>query len=416
MKLLILGGSNVQLNSVKRAKEKGHTVIVSDYYKDAPAKKLSDYGELASTFDVQANIEVAVKYGIDGVLTMGTDQPVYTAARVAEACGLPSLVTVKTAKAATNKKVMKGIFKDNSIPAVNYRIIGKDFSLEDMEGISFPVVVKPLDSQGQRGVYKLDSTDEIRAAFDEVLSFSREKEILAEEYYPSDEITVSGWVHKGKLYLLTVTDRICYNNYPHIGICIAHNFPSRFMGKYTTGITQISEEIVRAFNILEGPVYFQMLIGDQGIKVNEIACRIGGAYEDEFIPLVTGVDILNMLIEASLGKAYDTRALERYRLEENSKLVSVELIFASPCMIKSMNDMDKSRQLQGVVQAKYNFRPGYSIESIKNATARAGYVIITGENKDTLEENKRRVYDNLEICDDTGENKIINSYQGRMEL
>lgn len=410
MKLLILGGSNIQLNAVRRAKKKGHTVIVSDYYRDAPAKKMSDYSELVSTFDVEANIEVARKHGVDGVLTIGTDQPVYTAARVAEECGLPSLITAETAKAVTNKRIMKNIFKENSIPTVNYRIISKNFCEKDLEGIRFPVVVKPLDSQGQRGVYKLDSVNDIKAVFNDVLSFSREKEILAEEYYPSDEITVSGWVHKLKPYLLTVTDRICYSNYPHIGICIAHNFPSRFLDKYHNEIMHISEKIVQAFNIHEGPVYFQMLLGGQGIMVNEIACRIGGAYEDEFIPIVTGIDILDILIEASLGNNYDVAALQDYKMSKNSKLLTVKMIFASPCTIKSMNDMESLRQLPGVVHAKYNFKPGYAIKSIENATARAGYVIITGDSPTVLEENVRRVYNSLKICDETGENRIINSY------
>ena len=410
MKLLILGGSNIQLNAVKKAKAKGHTVIVSDYYEEAPSKQVADYGEVVSTFDIEANIEVALKYGIDGVLTMGTDQPVLTAAEVAKKCGLPSLINVEIAKAATNKKVMKKVFKDSYIPTVNFRIIEQDFLEKDIEGIRFPVVIKPLDSQGQRGVYKLDSIDDIRLVFSDVLSYSREKEILIEEYYPSDEITISGWVYNGKTYLLTITDRICYSNYPHIGICIAHNFPSRFMNKYQTEIMNISERIVKAFKIQEGPIYFQMLMGDRGIMVNEIACRIGGAYEDEFIPLVTGIDILDMLIEASLGEKYDTTALESYKLSENSKQLAVQMIFASPCVIKSMNDMDSIKHLPGVVQARYNFKPGYTIKSIENATARAGYFIVTGNDYSTLKYNIARVYEKLEICDETGENKIISCY------
>jgi len=416
MKLLILGGSNVQLNSVRRAKSKGHTVIVSDYYQDAPAKLLSDYGELISTFDVEGNIGVAESYGVDGVLTLGTDQPVYTAAKVAEACGLPFPITVETAKAATNKKIMKAIFAGSNIPTVNYRIVSRNFHENEITGISFPVVVKPLDSQGQRGVYKLDSIAEVRSVFSEVLSFSREEEILVEEFYPSDEITVSGWVHDRKLYLLTVTDRICYNNYPHIGICSAHNFPSRFLPEYHAEIMHISEKIVDAFDIPEGPVYFQMLIGDRGIKVNEIACRIGGAYEDEFIPFVTGIDILDMLIEVSLGNSYDPRALEDYKLLENKRLLSVLMVFAEPCTIKSMNDMAQLKKLPGVLQAKYNFKPGYTIKNIENATARAGYVIISGENPVILKENIGRVHDTLKICDETGKNRVINSSIGREAL
>jgi formate-dependent phosphoribosylglycinamide formyltransferase (GAR transformylase) len=181
MKLLILGGSNAQLNAVKRAKDMGHTVIVSDYYEDAPAKGISDFAELVSTFDIYKNIEVAEKYKVDGVLTLGTDQPVYTAARIADALGLPSFLDIETAKAVTNKRVMKGIFQANDIPTANFRIIAKGFTEEQLEGLRFPVVVKPLDSQGQRGVYKLDSITEISTIFDEILSFSSEKEILVEE-------------------------------------------------------------------------------------------------------------------------------------------------------------------------------------------------------------------------------------------
>ncbi|HYE81535.1 MAG TPA: ATP-grasp domain-containing protein [Clostridia bacterium] len=410
MKLMILGGSNVQLNAVKRAKEKGHTVVVCDYYEDAPAKKLADYSELASTFDVEACIEAAKRHAADGVMTLGTDQPVYTAARVAAECGLPSLITVETARAATNKKVMKGIFKNNCIPSVNYRIIGLDFCDSELEDMSFPVVVKPLDSQGQRGVYKLDSIEAVRTVFSDILSFSREKEILAEEYYPSDEITVSGWVHGSMLHLLTVTDRICYNNYPHIGICTAHNFPSRFLPEYHDEITRLSERIVQAFSIHEGPVYFQMLMGDRGIMVNEIACRIGGAYEDLFIPLVTGIDILDILIEASLGDSCAAAALEQYRQSEHNRPLTVQLLFASPCTIRSMNDMESLKRLPGVVEAGYNFKPGHSVRSIENATARAGFVIVTGENHADLRENVGRIYDCLEISDETGVNRILNSY------
>lgn len=415
MKLLILGGSNVQLNAVRRAKEKGHTVIISDYYENAPAKAVADYGELASTFDVDANIEVAKRYDIDGVLTLGTDQPVYTAARVASECGLPSLLSVETAKAATNKKVMKQLFKENNIPTVNWRIIGEDFHDGDLKGLGLPLVVKPLDSQGQRGVYKLDSIGEVREVFSDVLSFSREKEILAEEYYPGDEITVSGWVHEDKAYLLSVTDRICYDDSRHIGICTAHNFPSKHLKEHYNEIRRITDDIVGAFEIHEGPVYFQMLIGDEGIKVNEIACRIGGAYEDEFIPRITGVDILNMLIEANLGNSYDTAALKSYRLLQNNRVLSVRMIFAGPCTIKSMNDMKDIKKLPGVVQARYNFKPGHTVKGIENATARAGYMIIEGESPDALEENIRRAFENLWILDENGRNMIYKQ-KGRFFL
>lgn len=268
--------------------------------------------------------------------------------------------------------------------------------------------MKPLDSQGQRGVCKPDDIDAVRAVFQYVLSFSREKEILIEEFYESREITLSGWVHGGKAYILTITDRICYHNYPHIGICTAHRFSSAFLRTEGEEIIRLAEEIVRAFGIRNGPIYFQMLLGDEGIKVNEIACRIGGAYEDEFIPVLTGVDILDMLIEASMGKSVDIAAMQSYNLMDNPKVLSVQMIFARPGIIRSMNDMEAIKALPGVLQAKYNFSPGYSIPEITNATARAGYMIITGEDGAALSRNVRRAYDALLIESKSQENLILN--------
>jgi biotin carboxylase len=308
---------------------------------------------------------------------------------------------------------MKRLFQSNNIPTANFRFISKDFTEEHLEGLRFPIVVKPLDSQGQRGVYKLDSISEIRNVFDEILSFSRENEILVEEYYPSEEITISGWVHEGTVYVLTVTDRVCYHNYPHIGVCIAHDFPSKFLGDYNDEIMELTHKITADFEISEGPIYYQFLIGAQGIKVNEIACRIGGAYEDEFIPYVTGVNILDMLIEGSLGNAIDVSALKDYSLIQNNKHLSVQMIFAERGEVQLLNDMEKLKQQAGVIQAKYNIKPGSVIGDIENATARAGYMLVVGGSKEELHCNIRKAYEEIKIADIEGHNLAINFFAER---
>jgi len=407
MKLLVLGGGSGQISIIKKAKEMGHHVIVSDYYADAPGKKYADYGETVSTFDIKSNIEVAKKYSIDGVLTSGTDQPVYTAARIAEELNLPSFLSSATALKVTNKMGMKKLFKKADIPSVKHKFLQQNFLDRELQDFSFPAVVKPLDSQGQRGVFKLTSIKEIREKFSEVLSFSRENKILIEEYYSSGEITVSGWVNKGELKILTITDRITYETGPHIGICTAHIFPSKFLPEYHQEIKNISEKIVKAFQIKDGPIYFQMLIGDDGIKVNEIACRIGGAYEGDFMPLLTGVDILQMMVNLALNQKIDFSPLDRYQLKENKKWLSVQLFFALPGRIADISSSKEILSLDGVSQIGFNFKKGDRIKKIKNATERAGYFIISAVNKRELKENLKSVYDRLKIIDSQGQNLII---------
>mgnify|MGYP000220398046 FL=1 len=407
MRLLILGGGNAQLSAIKKAKKMGHTVIVSDYLKDAPGIELADHFELVSTFNIKENIKVGKKYNIDGVMTIGTDQPVLTAAAVAENLSLSTLINSDTAKAVTNKKVMKKLFKENSIPTVKYRLIDEKKSKNKIEDIDFPAVLKPLDSQGQRGVFKVNSIEEINYYFENVLKYSRENQILLEEYYNSDEITVSGWVDEGTLHILTITDRITYEQETNIGICTAHIFPSKYLNKYYKKIKSISNKIINSFKIRSGPIYFQMLIGNKGIKVNEIACRIGGAYEADFMPLITNVDILKMVINSSLGKKINKRALKKYNILKNINWLSVQLFFAEKGRIHKIKNVDLIRKFNEVVTIKINYKEGDSIPEIENATARAGYFIVRGKNKQELKDNIKKVYDNLEILNSKNKNLIL---------
>lgn len=407
MRLLILGGGSGQLSAIKKARARGQEVVVSDYYEDAPGKQYANYGETVSTFDIEGNIAVGRDYDIDGVMATATDQPVYTAAVVAHSLKLPFFLSLKTAKAATNKRNMKHTFQKNNIPTVKFKIIDEKFSLSELDDFNFPVVTKPLDSQGQRGVFKLNSLQEIRERFSQVLQFSREQEILVEEYYESKEITVSGWVHEGELYILTVTDRITYENLQHIGICTAHIFPSSFLRSYYPEIREISRKIVRSFNIANGPLYVQMLIGDKGIKVNEIACRIGGAYEGDFMPYLTGIDILDFMIDLSLGYDINSSDLQNYDILDNDSWLSVQLFYANPGRISQISTSDDLVDLPGVMQAGFNFAPGENIGKIENATTRAGYFIVKASDRDQLQENIKRTYNQLKICDSSGKNLVI---------
>lgn len=407
MNLLVLGGGSGQVSLIKKAKAMGYQIIVADYYPDAPGKKFADFSSLSSTFDIEANLKTARKYEVDGVLTSGTDQPVYTAAVVSEKLALNQYISVETAKAVTNKRVMKKKFSEANIPTVKYKILGKNFSKKKLKNFKQPFVVKPLDSQGQRGVFKLNSVAEISEKFDEVLSFSRETEILVEEYYNSDEITVSGWVVDGSSKLLTVTDRVNFEEDIHIGICSSHLFPSKHLDAYYSEIKELSQKIVSTFKIKAGPIYFQFLIGENGIKVNEIAARIGGAYEGDFMPYLTGIDILKMMVKLAAGKKMDKKILSNYCLENNNKFLSSQLFFAAPGKIKKTSSITELKKLPGLIKIGLNYREGDQIPEIENATARAGYFIVMAANKKQLKKRVALVYDNLKIVNQQNQNLVL---------
>ena len=403
MKLMIVGGGEAQLNAIRRGKNLGFTVVVSDMDPDCPGAGEADLFVKASTFSYEETYSAAKKAEVDAILTLGTDQPVLPVARTALEIGLSSGISVETALGVTNKRIMKPIFKDNGIPSCKFKLVSAKTKPEDLNDFNYPLVIKPVDSQGQRGVYKIRNWEELQEYLPDVLSWSREDNILVEEYYKSDEISVSGWVVNDQFYPLTITDRVTISNGPHIGVCTSHEYPSKYMDNYKDEIIAISEKIVSSFSISNGPVYIQMLIGNEGIKVNEVAARIGGAYEDEFIPAITGVDILNLQFElATMGRVNDI-VLKKYQFPSQS-FGSVILFFTKPGIIETNGDMGIIKKVTGVINGKYILPPGRRIGNRENSTARAGYVALQSKSKTKLEELKKNIYSLLEVIDINGEN------------
>ncbi len=404
-KLMLLGGSQCQWNAAKEAKAMGHTVILADYLEHPPAEALCDAHERVSTFDSAACIRAAKKHRVDGVFTAGSDQPVLTAALVAEALSLPSPISVETAYRATNKRAMKEAFQRLGIPNAPHAFLRRGSAAEAIRGLETPLVLKPLDSQGQRGVFKVRSAQEAAARLPETLSFSRADEALAESFYPSDEVTLSAFMLDGRLYPLTLTDRQRIDDPVHIGICAAHRFPSvhRHRAQEITGIAQA---VARALGVTQGPLYIQFLIGGRGVIVNEASARIGGAFEDVFIPWLTGFTILNAVISLAMGEAVPPEALAGRGRAGEGVQVSVQLPFCRPGAVASVTPVEAILALPGVLAAGYNIGAGGTIPALQNATARFGHCVLATETGD-MDAKLRLYYETLRVLDAGGSNLII---------
>lgn len=386
-RLLMLGAGKLQMNAIKRIKTMGHEVVVSDYYEDSPGKSLADYKVLADTFSPGETLSRLGELPIDGVLTTGTDQPVYTAAVIAETLGLPSLLDTDVAYKVTNKKDMKSMFSKLNLNTAPYALISEDNMYVNFDG---PYVLKPIDSQGQRGIYKLDTLEEVEEHLPKTLSYSRAYEALLEKYYENKEVTVSGWVDESHVEILTVTDRVTFSSNDHIGVCISHEYPTIHQ-EHMDELIDMTHRICEGFKIKDGPIYFQFLVGDDGVYVNEIACRIGGAFEDLTIPFVTGFDILNKVIKSSLGEKTP------YKIKRKNCVLSTQLFFCHPGIIDAIVGLDVLKEKSYILDADFYFKVGDSIGDIKSASQRAGHIVITGDSEEELSMNIEEAYDTLKV-------------------
>ena len=420
----ILGGGAGQLSAIRRCRELGITTIVTDMNPEAPGCLLADYSGAASTFEPGETISAVREFQggtgmlVDAMLVTGTDQPVLTAAITGEELGIPYFLDAGRAALVTNKEAMKKKLAEAQIPAAPCRFIAPGYIDSELEGLHFPVVVKPLDSQGQRGVYRLNSATEIRERIDEVLGYSRCESILVEEYYPSDEITLSGWMEQGQLHILSVTDRVTIENPPSIGVCIAHHYPSKYSSRLPE-IRSLTERLTTAFGLTDGPIYFQYLVGPGsaaepgGIIVNEAACRLGGAYEDEFLPFITGIDILDVMIrfscrlESPAAGFNNLRALEEAATAGDAgRVVSLQMFFCEEGVIDGQYGMDEVLALPGVTGGGFLLATGTRVRNRLNSGQRAGYFIVCCGTEAEADVTVSKAYELLRIEDESGHNMI----------
>jgi len=399
--LHILGGGTAQLNALRTAASMGLETAVSDINENAACFSEAGYKSFASSFDAEAVTRDAHKFGSTGFLVTGTDQPVLTAALAAENLKIPYFLSSDQARIVTNKRDMKKALLKAGIPAMPSVCLNRDFKNSALDHLKRPLVIKPLDSQGQRGIKKVHSFSDIRETMEETLGFSRENEFLIEEYYESSEITVSAWVQNREVFILSVTDRITEDMGSSIGVCLSHHYPTRFQNEMKR-ITEMTEAISRMIQIQDGPLYFQFLTGDRGLVVNEIACRTGGAYEEIFIPWITGVPLMELMI--NLGCSRKTPRLNRQEISEKkqNRVVSLQMLFCNEGTLQNQNGMEAIRDFPGILEAGFLLKEGTKIRKRENSTQRAGYFIGSGNSRKEVNKLTEKCYSHLHMTDPKG--------------
>ena len=172
-KLLLLGGSRYLLPVIKVAKELGIYTITCDYLPDNIAHKYSDEYRNVSIIDKDAVLEVAKELSVDGVLSFACDPGVVTAAYVAEKMWLPSCGTYESVSILQNKAKFRNFLKDNgfNVPRI-YPYSTVEDAMRDREIIEYPVIVKPVDSAGSKGVNRVDAAVRLEAAVKHAFEYS----------------------------------------------------------------------------------------------------------------------------------------------------------------------------------------------------------------------------------------------------
>lgn len=381
--ILLLGAGPEQIIAIKLAKKMGLKVIVADGNPQAPGLKYADMRICADIQDHQKIIALGQKYKVDGIMTHAIEIPVVVA-KAAKALGLPHLDPVVVNR-ATNKLKRAICFQKKGIL---YPPFASANSFREAEAksktIGFPLVIKPIDRAGARGVKTVNSVEELRSGMKESLAHSKHHTILMEEKLRGEEISTESVVVNGKIYTTGFGDR----NYsraqefkPYF-VEDGHHVRSRLPLTKQAEITKAVEEAIKALGINWGVAKGDVLINHQGIYILEMAVRTsGGWFAGGTVPLATGVNILKPLLQMAVGLPVDERdflpkfhrsACQRYVIPtQDGKFVRLD-------------GVAKARRMPGVKMLDIFHRPlqGETVRKSKNNTERFGHLIAVGQDID----------------------------------
>lgn len=302
-KLLILGGSPFQIPCIKYAKSEGYCVITCDYCPDNPGHKYADEYYNVSTTNLQSVLKLSRKLEIDGILAYASDPAAPTAAYVAEKMGLPGN-PYKSVKILSEKDLYRSFLRQNNFNTPWYGGFNtlKEFAKSSSQ-FSYPVLVKPVDSSGSKGISAVNDFWEMDKAINYAIKFSRSKRFIVEEFIEKKYPQLDGdiFVYEGKIIAYYLGDqRNDVDVNPFVPSSI--NYPS-LLPQWVHDT--IKEDLQRAIDLLKikmGGFNIEVIVNENDeVYLIEMGARNGGNCIPEIIKCASNVDMIKMSVDTCMG-------------------------------------------------------------------------------------------------------------------
>ena len=355
-------------------------MVAVDRNPDALGLAEADVGEVVDFMDVAAVTEAGRSHSVDGVLTVSADRAVPVVAPVAEALGLPGIGS-ETAHLMTHKVAMRRRLAEAGVPQPRFaaaRSLHEGYAA--IETVGFPAVLKPADSGGQRGVFRLDSIDDLEAHLHTALSESPTEEAIIESYHEGIELNGLAIARGGQVTPLTLSDRL---RPPGVGFGVGwiHVYPSRLFADPLAEAEQAAVSAVHALGLEDGIAFPQLIVGDDDhAYLVECAARIPGGQMADLAMHAVGVDLVEIALFQALGlEVPDDLVTPRFQ-----KPLAIRFLTAEPGplpagKVTSVGPLDKVLAFPGVVQADVFLERGETIRPVRLDGDRRGYVIAVGD-------------------------------------
>ena len=373
--VLIFGVGPLQQSIINRAKKMGLYTVGIDPCEDATCKDDVDAFEVVGGQDYEGTCAVVEKYGIDAIVTAATDKPLVMMARIAEKYGFP-FYSVETAQWSTDKFQMKQRFELGDVPHAKGRLVK---SVEETADMVYPVIVKPRDNSGSRGVKLCRTKEELEQSMAEALEYSKLDSVLVEEFIEGQEYSIEGLHYDGKSEVIQFTEKKT-TEFPY-NVELGHIQPANISEENKQKIREIVAKIGKALKFENCPSHTELKINERGIFVIETSPRLGGDYiTSTLTPLSTGVNVEDELLRIALGEKISP-------IPQRVQYSGVRFFaFEEGNIIKHIPDANSVKTWPHVVDFSFNLKEGDIVNQITSSLNRYGHLTLIAGNRASIED------------------------------
>lgn len=376
--LLSIGAGPFQVPLIRAARKRGLTVVACDGDPAAPGLKYAHESHIADIRDPKACLALARRYRVKAVSCLATEAGVVSSAYVAETMKLPGL-PLEAAHKVTDKLAMRQAFEAAGLASTRY--FGCD-NLEEAQSaysaIGGPVVVKPANGAGSRGVSYVDRRQDLTDAYRRAREVAGPSAVLVEEYMPGHEVAVEGFMWGDEFDLLCISDKI--RTKPPYLLDLQIWYPSPRAPLECAAIAKLAEDAARALGVRNAPLHIEIMMTDDGPHLVEVAARGAGFHVfSEIAPWVTGVDTVNAQIDLALGR----RPAETPRLERGAVLDFPQV---PPGTITAISGVDALHDHPDVMFFKMFRRVGDVVGPLRSGADRVCAIATKGRSLDEARE------------------------------
>ncbi|CAM8318638.1 ATP-grasp domain-containing protein [Candidatus Methylopumilus planktonicus] len=377
-KVLFVGAGPSQMPAIKHANSLGYESYAIDADPNAVGFEFAIEKDVGDIRDLDFIKVCAQRYGVNAVVAVATDVAVPSVARACQLLGLPS-IPVKAADISVNKVMQRDCLKAAGIRVPKYMPFHNvNEAQKCVDDIGLPVVIKPSDSAGSRGVSLVQVGFDIIRAAEDALTASRSGTGIIEEYVDGTEVSVEGFVVDRIFYDICISEKT-RTSPPYLLDTEVH-FPDSLLSAERVSVLDLARSAVAACGLDNCPVHMEILRSSQGPVLVELAARGAGfRVFTNILPHVTGVDTVDMQLRLALG--------EKVKIVAQEPLKGAVITFLSPISgkLKSHEGVDLARDLPGIQEAEVYIEPGTVMGDLKCGADRIGHIIAFGETRQEAE-------------------------------